>query len=785
RQVFAQVARDEFNRRKRAGALMTHDDELTRLLNTLVDRAGGPRAAAQLRERYRVVLIDEFQDTDPVQWEIVRRVFDHEGISLVLIGDPKQAIYGFRGADVYAYLDAAAVAGRRATLSVNHRSDQGLLDGLDALFAGARLGHPDIQYRHVRAASDGRASRLRDAPVAAPLRFRVLSGSSPLLQLTPSGYPNAGSARELIARDLAQDVVALLDSGATLERVDRHGHIAGATAVAPGDIAVLVYSHRQAALIRDHLSAVQVPVVINGAGSVFGTAAADQWRVLLEALERPSSALRARAAALTPFLGWDATRLAEAGEAELEQLHQRLYAWARVLREHGVATLTATIMAQARLPERVLARVDGERQMTDLQHISQVLHGAASAEQLGIAALTGWLRQRIAAALEEGSNEELTRRLDSDADAVQVLTVHRSKGLEFPIVYCPFLMDPRKRDFELGPVYFHDADAGNMRAVDVGLEGAGYKRHHHQHCLEERGEDLRVAYVALTRARHQATVWWAGTWDSKNSPLARILFDRDAEGNISWEGKGIADDATARARLDQIAAAAPHAISIEPAEPSGLPRVWSGEPVVDAELVAARFDRALDTHWRRTSYTALTAAAHEAAGIGSEPEEYTLRDEPPGPEDTLASTELPLSAMASGPRLGTVIHRVLEQAEFDASDLEGELAGLLAAQTALRPAVLGASAEAVAAGLALALRTPLDMPSGAVALAAVRRQDRLDELTFELPLTGDATLVAVAELLGRWLSDDDPLAGYAARLGDPGLSAVLRGYLTGSIDLVL
>ena len=129
---------------------MTYDDLLTRLDATL-DGPGGEDVARRLRERYRVVLVDEFQDTDPVQWDIMRRAFGGGG-TLVLIGDPKQAIYAFRGADVYAYLEAARQAATQATLEVNWRSDQGLIDAYDALFGGARLGHEGIVYRQVRAA---------------------------------------------------------------------------------------------------------------------------------------------------------------------------------------------------------------------------------------------------------------------------------------------------------------------------------------------------------------------------------------------------------------------------------------------------------------------------------------------------------------------------------------------------------------------------------------------------------------------------------------------------------
>ena len=163
------------------------------------------------------MLVDEFQDTDPVQWDILRRAFGGGGATLVLIGDPKQAIYAFRGADVYAYLDAAKAADTRATLAVNWRSDQGLIDAYDTLFGGAKLGHEEIVYRRVRAADANRAPRLTGAPVTAPVRLRVVHRDEPGVQQTPRGCASNASAREHIAKDLAADLVALLSSAAEIE----------------------------------------------------------------------------------------------------------------------------------------------------------------------------------------------------------------------------------------------------------------------------------------------------------------------------------------------------------------------------------------------------------------------------------------------------------------------------------------------------------------------------------------------------------------------------------------
>ncbi len=270
----AEAARAELERRKRAMAVMTYDDLVTRLQSALAG-PGHEATAAQLRSRFEVVLVDEFQDTDPAQWEILQRAFAGTATTLVLIADPKQAIYAFRGADVYAYLEAAAEADARATLRVNWRSDQGLIDALDALFAGARLGHEGIAYRHVRATAAHQRPGLSGARVAAPLRVRVVRRDDPVVLQTRGGFATAESARQFVAGDVAADIVGLLGSEARITSGRRDTAEAGpAEPVRPGHLAVLVRTNRQAGLIRQALEDAGVPAVINGAGSVFGTDAA-------------------------------------------------------------------------------------------------------------------------------------------------------------------------------------------------------------------------------------------------------------------------------------------------------------------------------------------------------------------------------------------------------------------------------------------------------------------------------------------------------------------------------
>ena len=268
--------------------------------------------------------------------------------------------------------------------------------------------------------------------------------------------------------------------------------------------------------VRDALDDVGIPSVINGAGSVFSTPAAREWLRLLEALERPAVTRPGprRDHDLVPRL--DAEQVAAAGDDEWEEVHRRLHAWAAVLRRRGLASLTETITLVERMPGRVLGVVDGERRLTDLRHVGQLLHGAASAEKLGIAALSVWLRRasrppRPKATRSAPAAWSPTRPRPGPDDPP--LQGPRVPGCLRPV---PVGADVGRRQ-AASRSSITTASAGFRRTIDVGLGGAGYKRHKDWHIEEQRGEDLRLAYVALTRAKHQAVIWWAASWNSKDS----------------------------------------------------------------------------------------------------------------------------------------------------------------------------------------------------------------------------------------------------------------------------
>ncbi|WP_031938455.1 UvrD-helicase domain-containing protein [Prescottella defluvii] len=772
--AFAAAVRREAQRRKRLAGLRDFDDLPALLHGVLTDPEHGEAACRRVRDRYRVVLVDEFQDTDPQQWGILHSAF-HGHSTLVLVGDPKQAIYAFRGAEVLSYLDAVGVAGSRQELTRNWRSDADLVAALGHLHGGAALGHRDIVVHPVSAAKQ--TSRLQGAP---PLRLRYLcrAGAG---RLNNSGYPAVGALRSRVAADVAADIVRLLDSGATL---DLDG---AARPVEPGDIAILAGTNAQIALVREALDRAGVPSVLAGGASVFETPAAQHWLRVLQALEQPHRPDRVRLAALTPLFGCTAEQIDTRGDELVARIGGRLRELSAVFAQAGFAALFERLAAESGLEARLLAIASGERALTDLRHIGQLLGAVAVDESLGLTALTGWLTDRIKDPKSGGGDR--SRRLDSDAAAVQIATVHASKGLEYPVVYVPFgwstgrFSDPNR-------LLLHDDDG--RRILDIGGEGSpGYADRRRRRDAEAAGEDLRLLYVALTRAQCQLVLWWAPAYSTTEAPLHRMLFGREPGDGDVPQKVGVPEDPIVAQQLTRWAGTAPVPIDVEAVGADPIPQVsWTPPQEESGELKAATFDRALDTGWRRTSYSALTASAHEHPGTGSEAEDPETDDEPAEPA-LIAAAPVPgipstMNAMPYGAVFGTLVHEILEHVDTAADDLEAELVRHCREAVASRMSQV--EPDELAAALLPVLRTPL---AGGGTLADVTPADRLPELDFELPLAGGdtpasiaVTLHRIAGLLRTHLPADDVLAPYADRLAtlEP---TPLRGYLTGSIDAVL
>jgi exodeoxyribonuclease V beta subunit len=765
---FAEDVLAELEIRKRRRGVLGYDDLLSRLAHAL--HADDSPAQVRMHQRWPIVMVDEFQDTDPVQWKVIDRAFNARS-TLILIGDPKQAIYAFRGGDIVTYLKAAETAGARKTLGKNWRSDGALVNRLQVVLGGAQLGDPRIVVHDVEAKH--KVSRLTGAPCDDPFRLRVVRRES--LGRSGTKVLPIADLRTHIPRDLAADIGELLTSNATFD----------GKKLKAGDVAVLVENHRDARVCYQALCDARIPAVYTGDSDIFNSEAAEDWLCLLEAFDQPHRPGMVRAAAATTFFGKTAVELVDGGDKLTDDIAETLREWAGHARERGVSAIFEAAQFGG-MGDRVLSWQGGERLMTDLAHTTQLLQEAAHREHYTLPALRDWLRAQRE---ERSGAAERSRRLDNDAAAVQIMTVWVAKGLQFPVVYLPFAFNRNVQNHEL--VLFHD---GDTRCLHVGgSDSPDFTAVSRRGRAEDASDDSRLTYVAMTRAQSQVVAWWAASYDEQNGGLSRLLRGRrpgeSAVPDSAAPAKVSDDDAMARFREWEAAGGPVIEESVVRPVPS-LPQEES-----HADLDIRHFNRAIDTSWRRTSYSGLIRAA-ETTPVSSEPEVVELDDEVA--EIALVAAAVgadmpsPMADLPAGAKFGTLVHAVLETADPFAADLAAEL------ETQIREHSVWWPVDVSAADLAAAMVPMHDTPLGSLAdgltLRQIGQHDRLREMDFEFPLAGgdlrasapDIRLSDVGELLRAHLPKDDPMASYADRLTGGALGGQpLKGYLSGSVDVVL
>ena len=497
--------RQELASRKRRRNLRSYDDLLGDLRKALASEGGGALSGA-IRKKYRAALIDEFQDTDPVQFAIFESVFGQGGTTLFLIGDPKQAIYSFRGADLFAYIRAASSVDRRYTLAENWRSEPELIRAVNTLFSRPR--HPflyeAVPFEEAQAAG-------REAPVLtvggrreAPFRLWALDGGG--------GRVGAMEARERIRRAVAAEIARLVEAG-------RRGEaLIGDALLREADVAVLVRTNREALLTQEALTDLGVHSVVYTTGNLFDTQEARQMELLLRGVAQPNEETAVRTALVTDLLGLDGAAIdglmgdARAWEERLRRFHDWRETWER----HGFVRMFRELMQAERVRPRLLSLPGGERRLTNVLHLAEVLHGEEMRRRSGMGGLIQWLASNRDE--ETPRREEHQLRLESDADAVKVVTIHKSKGLEYPVVFCPFNWGPSRAGRE---VYsFHD-EADGWR-LNVALETVGEEARRAAE-REQLAENVRLLYVSVTRAKNRCYLVCGPINKAETSSVAYIL----------------------------------------------------------------------------------------------------------------------------------------------------------------------------------------------------------------------------------------------------------------------
>jgi len=726
-------------------------DELLRRAWQVVKDPVYATVLGELQRRYKLVIVDEAQDTSRLQWEFFEAIFPAgDQRPLVAVGDPKQAIYSFRGADVQSYLriatkatksDAARKA-RYRTLTINQRSDQPLLDVLNSLMKNATFG-PEIAYQNVTASNDHQTRRIDGCEAVEII--------------------DVGSSKQLV--DIAsRQVLHLLT---TAKFVSPHSR-----PITERDICVLVRTNLIGMDIQRRLASMNIKAVTGGTASVMHGQTAEDIRLILKAMERPSDAGRGRRAAATAFFGHRLDEVGTLPEEEERIVQETIARLCGTLQKYGVAAWAAAIMAEDTMVACLTGGEKAERNVTDFNHVVELLHGAGDGK--------GCMPTQVLEAFAElhgrnDTNELVSRRVENDEGSVRIMTIHVAKGLQFP---CVVVADQWKPENTLrGPaVYYHKGERCLDIAYALGAPDRSSPASREAVFAAINEERRRMLYVALTRAESHLCVLAAT--DVKDSVLMAVMP------NLKQRPE-----------------------CVGPEKLLSLPDTFVRPKAAEAtQRQLAPMPAAVDQTYRRTSFSGITAAlakedTDEFAAEGRGTDEYRLGvtgdDEATADEaaesiaavDAFAIDELP-----AGTAIGTAVHEIFDRIDLAAVVADHTLGaevrrrvGEVATSSLLRP-----HHDAISGMLTAALETPFggpeDSPFRNTCFAAIGPQDRVAEMNFEMSLAalGKGVLAChVGKVLLAMLPAGDPLAGYAKELAGDAFRIPLAGLINGSIDAVL
>ncbi|HAS4582101.1 TPA: exodeoxyribonuclease V subunit beta [Vibrio cholerae] len=738
---------------------LSFDDLLTQLSAALDNDEQG-LLGERIRTLYPVAMIDEFQDTDPLQYSIFSRLYlDYPQCGLLMIGDPKQAIYAFRGADIFTYIKARNQVNAHYTLGTNWRSSAAMVAAVNQVFSSAT--HPfiysdDIPFQPV-AASPGADKRhwSLEGQVQPALTYWWPED----LDKPQSKTDYYAQMAEACAAQIQHILTASASGAATFHRGE---------AIEAGDLAVLVRTGNEARMVRDALSQQGIAsVYLSNRDSVFASDVAQDIERLLLAVWQPEDERLLRAAVASNLFALTASELDALNndENEWEQLIAEFRQYRRLWSERGVLPMLRAVLTQRHIAERWLAESEGERWLTDYLHISELLQ-QATREIDSDQGLLRFLTQAMADAAQGlGGSDEQIQRLESERRLVQIVTIHKSKGLEYPLVFLPFVMSYR----ESSEGKYYDTESATTWVDLTGNEDALAKADQ-----ERLAEDLRLLYVALTRAVYGCFIGIAPLRNG-NSSQEPTSAHRSAMGFLLQDGQegGIAD--LQQALLKQCENL-PDVVQCPP--PKRFEQAYQPPKLDERELTARELSQAIDRRWRVTSYSGLVMQSSHARNdplqelplleVGG----FDLDSAQERDGAALESVERSIFNFPRGARPGTFLHSLFEEVDFQQS-AQSEPNTKIILELMESEQIESEWLPVLQQLVDTVLSTPLD--GKALRLQQIMAAQRLTELEFLLPIE-----VLDAPTLNRITQRHDPLSAHA---GDLGFHAV-QGMLKGFIDMV-
>ncbi|AOM42300.1 exodeoxyribonuclease V subunit beta [Xenorhabdus hominickii] len=770
--------RQSVNQEKLMRGHMAFDDLLTRL-DSALQHVGGELLAEAIRQRYPVAMIDEFQDTDPQQYRIFQAIYRHQAENapsenersdngLLFIGDPKQAIYAFRGADIFTYIRARSHVNAHYTLETNWRSSPPMVQAVNKLFS--RTENPfmfkQIPFTNVNAAekNHGLKFSLYNEEQSA-LRFWVQSGQG----CSQREYEQ--NMARLCAAQIRDWLKAGQEGQALLYQAEKSRSVIAA------DITVLVRDHREATLIRHELNAFKIPsVFLSNRESVFDTPEAKDLLWLLQAVLAPEKARELRSALASCLFGMNAQQIDQLNndEAAWDRLVDEFDGYARLWRSRGVLPMLRAVMSKYQIAENLLAGDDGERRLTDVMHIGELLQ-EASLQLDSEHAVARWLAQQISNPNPQSETQQM--RLESDRHLVQICTIHKSKGLEYPLVYLPFICGYRKQkravyhdrhNFETHLNLSHD-DEKLKEALELADE-------------ERLAEDLRLLYVALTRSIYHCSVGVAPLIKGNRSKEGDTDLHLSAIGYLLQKGqKGDAELlASSLYELSGLHEPCDNSIEIKSVK-DAVDSQWYLPRENPLLLEAKRFQRSIRDDWRVTSYSGLQHSASRAisfsfaSALGESVDVIVQSISPKldvdarGEKQGKMSLQMSPHSFPRGASAGTFLHGILEELDFDNLPEQAWLVEKLTASgfdESWAPVLEQWMADIVNA----------DLNGQGMKLADIPRHLQQSEMQFYLPVDNLLHSKVLDELTRRY----DPLSAQCALLGFHQVKGMLKGF----IDLV-
>ena len=761
-------ADSELLKRKKEKNIQYFDDLLITVKNALQADEGN-RLASAIRQKYRAALVDEFQDTDSVQYDILTRLFSHKTSLLFMIGDPKQAIYSFRGADIFSYLQAVRQADSKFTLTENWRSKPKLITAVNTIFSSTRYPFVFDEIPFEKGHSP-RALQTQAEAKRAPFIIWYVDSRKYSKNDTPV---NKTDAVRLIADAVADEISRLITK---------------TNPVKTGDIAVLVRTNKQAQLMKHVLTSRNVPSVLYSTANVFDSVQAADIEKILTAIADPTNISRLKAAFTTEIMGIQADDLVSEDfqsqwwETRLTRIRKFHQLW----NQYSFIRMFRSLVAEERIKQRLLAFADGERRLTNVLHLSEILHQESTERNLGITGLLKWLaEQRNPSTLRR---DEHQLRLESDENAVKIVTIHKSKGLEYPVVFCPFGWESslvKSKEFT-----FHDIAHNQRLTLDLNLESnPGHIALAQNELLSE---NLRLLYVALTRAKDRCYLAWGRIRTAETSALAYLLHHEadvvaspscDDTTRILKQQFVTKTDAELLEQLHQLAFRSQGSIEVESLPESSV-AVSAGKKEIKERLFCRRFNGNIDCSWKVSSFSSLMVKESQDIDIPDrdallETVETTLVDSSQKVDTTGSDDGGDIFMFPKGTRSGSFFHNIFEHLDYTQTDPEN-----LEALVARNLQIYGLDTKwhaTVCRAVNRVLSVPLRSAYTQLKLCSIPMRDRVNEMEFYYPLQ-PVSPQRLQNIFKDYRRHE--MAGYfPAQLGKLAFEPS-QGFMKGYIDLV-